>query len=123
MFVTVMLQFATSAPLQWPGDCWVGGVLVVPAAIDWAIGRFRPLWFSNGWRTFTGALLGLGLGRSVYIHVQRPFPSVLQAQLGFISAVALTVVLVSVVRHRLRRLSRSSELQEQRLHRDSGHRP
>jgi uncharacterized membrane protein AbrB (regulator of aidB expression) len=73
----------------------LGTALVVPATLDWAWGRLRPHAGSNAWRTFTGALLGLGLARSLFIHVQRPLPLVLLAQLSLVTAVALPVILAT----------------------------
>ena len=62
--------------------------LTLPALVDWAVGRFRPAAGSNAVRTLTGVLLGLALGRSLYMHVQRPLPPVLLAQAALVTAVA-----------------------------------
>lgn len=88
-------QLAWHAPLSLPGDLPIGAALVVPATLDWAAGRARPDRFSNLWRSLTGALLGLGLGRSLFIHLQRPLPAILLAQLGVVTAVALPVILAT----------------------------
>jgi uncharacterized membrane protein len=95
LFAAIAAQLALEAPLAHPWDVPVGLALVTPATIDWALGRFRPHRFSNAWRTFTGALLGLGLGRSLFIHLHQPFPAVLLAQLLGVTALALPVILVS----------------------------
>ena len=93
-FVTIALLLHRRAPLDWELDVPVGIALVLPATLDWAIGRFRPHAFSNLWRTATGVLLGLGLGRSLFIHLQRPFPTVLLWQAIVVLAIALPVFLM-----------------------------
>ena len=91
-------QFALHAPLSHPLDVPVGVALAVPATLDWAWGRFRPHAFSNLWRTLSGALLGLGLARSLFIHVQRPLPAVLLWQGALVTAVAFPVILAAYLR-------------------------
>ncbi len=51
---------------------------VTPALLDWARGRLRPLSGSNSIRLVTGALLGLALARTIFLHARDPFepPSV-----------------------------------------------
>jgi uncharacterized membrane protein len=98
LFTVFALQLALTSPLHHPWDVPVGTALVVPAALDWAWGRWRPHAFSNAWRSLTGLLLGLGLGRTLYVHAQRPFPPALLAQLGLVAAIALPVVLVAYLR-------------------------
>jgi uncharacterized membrane protein len=93
--VAFVTQVVLHAPLVHPLDLALGTALVAPATLDWAWGRFRPQAFTNAWRSLTGALLGLGLARSLFIHVQRPFPPVLLAQLTLVTALAVPVILVS----------------------------
>lgn len=100
LFAAIAVQLAVRAPLSHPWDVPVGLALVAPATLDWAYGRFHPHRFSNPWRTFTGVLLGLGLGRSLFIHLQKPFPVVLLVQLLGVTAVALPVILATYRRHR-----------------------
>lgn len=87
--------FAVRAPTAWAWDVPVVLALTVPALLDWAVGRFRPAGGSNAVRTLTGVLLGLALGRSLYVHVQKPLPAVLLAQAVLVTAVALPVILVT----------------------------
>jgi uncharacterized membrane protein len=89
----LILQFATVTPLAHTLDA-LSIILVMPATLDWAAGQFHPAYFSNAWRVATGILLGAGLSRSLYIHVQHPFPRLLIFQLGFIFVVASLVFLV-----------------------------
>ncbi len=102
LFALVALQFELKASLSHPWDVALSTALVLPATLDWAWGRFRPHDFTNLWRWFTGLLLGAGLGRACYVHVQRPFPPVLLWPLGVVTAFAGPVILVSYLR-RLRR--------------------
>lgn len=100
LFGAFVLQVVLRAPLELPWEVPVGLVLTVPATLDWAVGRFRPERFSNVWRTVTGLLLGLALARSLFVHVQRPFPVLLLAQSALVTAVALPVILVTYRRTR-----------------------
>jgi hypothetical protein len=86
-------QLSGHAPVVWTWDGpWAIGLLV-PALADWALGQFRKDWGSNLLRTGTGALLGLALGRTLYVHLQHPFPPWLLAQMALVTAVALPVIL------------------------------
>lgn len=87
--------FAARAPLKWEWDVPVVLLLTLPALVDWAVGRFRPASGSNVVRTATGILLGLALGRSLHVHVQRPLPAVLLAQAALVTVVALPVILAT----------------------------
>ncbi len=98
MFAAIAAQFWAGAPLELPWDVPVGLALVAPATLDWAWGRRQPHRFSNAWRSFTGVLLGLGLARSLFIHLQRPLPPVLLAQLSLVTAVALAVIFMTYLR-------------------------
>lgn len=98
LLVALVGQFLFAAPLEHPAD--VPGVLALtlPATADWAWGRFRPGAFSNPWRTGTGVLLGVALARSLFIHLQRPFPPALLAQFALVTAIALPVILATYLR-------------------------
>lgn len=98
--VTVAALFAQKAPLEHPADVPLVLALTAPATLDWAFGRFRPHALSNLWRTATGVLLGLALGRTLFIHLQRPFPVVLLLQMVLVTAVAAPVILATYRRSR-----------------------
>ncbi len=100
MFAGIALQLALQAPLEHPLDVPLCVALVLPATLDWALGRFQPHRFSNPWRTATGVLLGLGLARSLFIHLQRPLPVALIAQAFVVTGIALPVILASYWRKR-----------------------
>jgi uncharacterized membrane protein len=102
LVAAVLFQGVLKAPLHTEADVWLGLALAAPATADWAYGQFRPQAFSNLWRTFTGILLGVSLGRSLFIHFQAPFPALLQAQLSLVTAVAVPVILVAYLRSRRR---------------------
>ncbi len=100
MLAAMVGLFALRAPLSWEWDVPVVLGLTLPALVDWSIGRFRPASGSNGVRLVTGILLGLALGRSLYVHVQRPLPTVLLAQAALVTAVAVPVILATYRRPR-----------------------
>ncbi|TQF11076.1 DUF2085 domain-containing protein [Myxococcus llanfairpwllgwyngyllgogerychwyrndrobwllllantysiliogogogochensis] len=95
LMATLVGLFIARAPLGWPWDVPAVLLLTLPALVDWAVGRFRPASGSNAVRTATGVLLGMALGRSLYVHVQRPLPGVLLAQAALVTAVALPVILAT----------------------------
>jgi uncharacterized membrane protein len=100
LLVAMAVQLTERASVEWALDVPVCVALILPATLDWAFGRFFPQRGSNGWRTFTGGLLGVGLGRSVFIHVQRPMPIALLAQGGVVLVIGLFVFWVSYRQHR-----------------------
>ena len=95
LFAAIAAQLALHAPLAHPLDIPFSLGLLLPALLDWAHGRFRPHSFGNLWRTFTGVLLGLALGRTLFIHLQRPLPLPLLLQLGLVTGVATPVILTT----------------------------
>lgn len=102
LFLGLLLQFMRNAPLQLRLDGLMGMALILPALLDWAYGRWRPHAGSNFWRTFTGVLLGAALARSIYVHLQRPFPPILVGQLALVGVVVAGVLLLGFFtpRHR-----------------------
>ncbi|HYO59729.1 DUF2085 domain-containing protein [Archangium sp.] len=88
--------FKARAPLAWRWDVPVVLGLTLPALVDWAVGRFRPARGSNAVRTLTGVLLGVALGRSLFVHVQKPLPAVLVWQAALVAGVALPVLLATL---------------------------
>lgn len=96
VLVAVMVGlFAVRAPLAWRWDVPAVLGLTLPALVDWAVGRFRPASGSNAVRTLTGVLLGVALGRSLFVHLQKPLPPMLVWQAALVLLVALPVLLVS----------------------------
>lgn len=95
LLIALMWQISHRAPLQWQYDGpWAVG-LMLPALLDWAWGRFRPQSGSNLWRTLTGVLLGLALGRTIFVHLVHPLPFWLLVQGAIVLAVALPVLVLS----------------------------
>jgi uncharacterized membrane protein len=100
LFAVFLIQFARHAPLSHPLEVPMVVVLTLPALLDWAYGRFRPEGGSNALRTATGVLLGVALGRTLFVHVQRPMPVALRVQLLLVTAVAGPVILATYRRRR-----------------------
>ena len=98
LLAAIAAQFRAHAPLQWAWDVPWAVLLLLPALVDWSVGRFRPHLGYNAWRTSTGVLLGLALGRTLYVHFQRPLPTALVLQAALIGAVAVPVLLLSARR-------------------------
>jgi uncharacterized membrane protein len=100
LLAALVIQFASRAPLSWRADGWIAIPLFLPALADWASGRFFPALGTNVWRTVTGALLGVALGRTLYIHLQQPWPQWLILQVAIVTAVATPVILATYKRRR-----------------------
>lgn len=93
MFAVIAAQIALKAPLAWPYDAFVAFLLPAPTMLDWARGRFDPLAGSNLTRVITGFLLGISLGRTIYLHLVSPGFPLSMAQLGAIGAIVAGVEL------------------------------
>ena len=109
MFAMIAAQVVKRAPLSWPYDEYVAFLLAAPAMLDWIRGRFDPWTGSNFSRVTTGALLGVSLGRTLYLHMVSPGHSLAMAQFG---AIAIVVVLTELVAWRRRGRAEPSEPDE-----------
>ncbi len=75
---------------------WVMG-LALPAVLDWARGQFRPHSGSNRTRLLTGLLLGLAIGRAVFLHMLEPFGL---PMVGLLCEAAAAVLVIIALRLR-----------------------
>jgi uncharacterized membrane protein len=100
LFAGMAVLFALRAPLTWRFDVPFALLLTLPALADWAVGQFRPQGGSNLRRSLTGALLGVALARTLYVHVQRPLPPALVAQLALALLVAMPILVFASWRAR-----------------------
>lgn len=94
MLVSLGLQIA----FRWPAACWeaiwMGGVSL-PALWDWAAYRLDGDPGTNLRRTWSGALLGLALGRSAGLHGMSPFHLLAWGHIGILFFVVLGVEVVA----------------------------
>jgi uncharacterized membrane protein len=92
--VALALQLAIgTGPLGgWDWAVALGGV--VPMVVDWGAGRLRAYRGSNLLRALTGAVGGIALGRSIYLHLKDPSYEVLWVQLALLAFALLAVELV-----------------------------
>ena len=97
---TLGLLFHGRAPLAWPWEVPAVLLLTAPALLDWCAGRLRPEGGHNAVRLLTGVLLGVALGRSLHVHLQRPLPPVLLAQGALVTALAGPVIVLALWRAR-----------------------
>jgi uncharacterized membrane protein len=95
VLLMLLAQFVFHAPQkEMAVERWIVLGLSLPAMVDWMLGQLWPHAFSNLWRTFTGGLAGVALGRMLYIHMREPFPVGLRWQLlGGLAAVLLVLLL------------------------------
>lgn len=95
LFAAIAVQVVAAAPLTWRFDgLWSVGLLL-PALVDWSLGRFRPEAGTNAVRIVTGVLLGLALGRTLYMHLRAPLPGWLLIQAVCVTAVGVPVIVLS----------------------------
>lgn len=94
LFAAFFLQFLFGVERSWGIIDWfVVLVLAAPALLDWGASRLR--WAGrNDLRIVTGALLGLALGRSLYIYVADPLSELVWIQLGLLAVGALAFEVV-----------------------------
>lgn len=102
LLAAIVVQARVRAPLSWRYDPHWTLLLPLPALADWAYGRFRPFAGSNAVRSATGVLLGLALGRTLYVHFLSPWPTWLLGQAALVTAVALPVILLTYGRRSLK---------------------
>lgn len=100
MFAALAVQIALRSPMAWPGDPWLAFLLPVPALVDWARGKFDPRSGTNASRLLTGTLLGISLGRTLYLHLRKPGFPLTMAQLGVLTAAFLGVEVASRLRRK-----------------------
>ena len=67
-----------------PWERWLLLAACLPAVWDWGEGLHDPLKGGNGRRLWTGALLGLGLGRALFLHAQAPWTEPSLSALGLV---------------------------------------
>jgi len=73
LFAVLALQLhRPMAPLHLSFDPWLLFALPLPAVIDWSVGQLTAWRGLNGVRLLTGGLLGVALGRALYIHMRHP---------------------------------------------------
>ena len=99
-FVAIVAQLLLQAPLRWGGETALVLLLTLPALVDWARGQRDPTGGTNLGRTATGVLLGLALGRTLYVHLRDPWPPALRWQLAMITAVVVPVLVLASRRKR-----------------------
>jgi len=98
MLAVIGVQVALRAPMSLPGDLFVAFLLPLPAMVDWARGRFAPSSGTTLTRMGSGVLLGIALGRTLYLHVRQPGWWLTMAQLGVLAAIFLVVELLVRIR-------------------------
>jgi hypothetical protein len=99
LLLTLGLQLAWPLPAG-PWDMPWLAIGSLPALLDWGLARLGRTPGSNPRRTWTGALLGLALGRAAGIHGLHPFHPLAVAYLAALGACAFGVELAARLRRR-----------------------
>jgi hypothetical protein len=93
--VTFLVAFLAHSPTHdSPNELLMSLLLLAPGLISWARGQFQPWAGSNPARTLSGALMGVGLGRTLYLHCLSPWPVSLTVQGAVIAGVAIPALLL-----------------------------
>lgn len=87
------------APPSLPADPFILYGLALPAVLDWSAGQLLRWRGHNGVRLVTGALLGVSLGRAVYMNMRHPgLPLVYGFLLGLCAVAGIVWGLKQVLR-------------------------
>ena len=86
--VVFVMQCAIPVPEGWWDIPWLF-LLPIPALVDWGLARLGRRTGSNPGRTITGAVLGLSLGRSIYLNMIRPARALVVWHFGMLVAVVV----------------------------------
>ena len=97
----LLLQGFFSWPVPGPLERWLLAAGVLPALLDWGSSWLDRTRGNNLIRVITGCLLGVSLGRSLWVYFRDPLYEVLWIQVGLLALGALIFELL-----RLRRLLR-----------------
>ena len=94
----MLLSLGLQLAFRWPAASWevlwLGGASL-PALWDWASSRLGGDPGTNARRTWSGALLGLTLGRSAGLHGMSPFNLLAWGHLGVLCFLVVGVELVA----------------------------
>ncbi len=96
--VALALQWVLDLGPMGSADLVFALVLALPALLDWGAGALEPHSGSNFRRLLTGALLGVALGRSLWLNARDPYCEVLWIQLFLLGSGALAFLLVRRLR-------------------------
>lgn len=92
LFAVLAAQLVVRIPVGWWDLPWLY-LLAVPAVVDWTLQRLGVRTSGNGVRTFTGVLLGVALGRSIFLNMIEPANLLVVIQLAGLAAVVMLVEL------------------------------
>lgn len=95
LLAAIALQSWLATPRLGTADHWIALLGAAPALLDWGTGRLGRAG-SHAGRLITGVLLGVALGRSLYLHFLDPPGEVLGVQVALLLFGALAF---EVVRH------------------------
>jgi hypothetical protein len=98
LYPALLLGLGAQLVGRWPAADWEAlwlGAASLPALWDWAEARLGGSPGNNPRRTWTGALLGLALGRSAGLHGLSPFHPLAWGHLGMLCMVVVGVELVA----------------------------
>jgi uncharacterized membrane protein len=98
MALALALQWTFSLGPAGKVDILIAMGLAIPGLLDWGEGVLDPRSGNNARRLITGAMLGVALGRSLWLHVQDPLGELLWIQLFLLAAGGVAFLIVRHIR-------------------------
>ena len=98
MFAALALQWVLDLGPAGRVDMLMTMGLAIPALLDWGEGVLDPRTGNNPRRLITGAMLGVALGRSLWLHAQDPQGELLWIQLFLLGAAGVAFLVVRYLR-------------------------
>lgn len=98
LVATLVLQIAADlgAAAHWIDTLLTLG-LAAPALFDWGLSRLRARG-RNAWRLLSGALLGVALGRGLYLYFRDPLAEIFWTQIAVLLIGAFSFEIVRLLR-------------------------
>ena len=98
LLAALVLQWALDLGPAGRLDLVIAVGLAIPGLLDWGEGVLDPRSGNNPRRLITGAMLGVALGRSLWLHARDPLGELLWIQLFLLGAAGLAFLIVSHLR-------------------------
>jgi len=98
MFLAFALQWALHLGPLGRADLLIAVGLALPGLLDWGEGILNPGSGNNARRLITGAMLGIALGRTLWLHAQNPWGELLWIQMFVLAAGVVAFLILRRIR-------------------------
>jgi uncharacterized membrane protein len=90
LVVVIALQMALALGPMGLLDWWIALLGVLPAVVDWGLGRLECGQGSNRLRVMTGLIAGVAMGRSFFLYLRDPMHEIFWVQIVLLVMAALS---------------------------------